>query len=236
MQNTIKCSNCSTENPVYGLNCVNCSAYLRERVVNIDLGNIIAKIIESPVNAFRKIIQSEHKNFITVIIILVSIKILLMMMILAPQLTKKEVVLSNILLHFVIVIGVFVLLVVIYSLLFKYISAGFNNTTRFRDNFTILSFSFLPFIFGLIILFPIELLIFGSSLFSNNPSPFLLKESAAYVLLIMEILVIIWQIFLSTTAMYANSKSLSFSIITALIFNFIFYFLIYYSTIKVFNL
>ena len=56
MKNKITCSNCSTENPPYAYTCDNCNSYLRERVFNIDLWNVIGLMIEAPKKAFELII------------------------------------------------------------------------------------------------------------------------------------------------------------------------------------
>ena len=58
-----------------------------------------------------------------------------------------------------------------------------NIPLRFKDTFALIIYSQIPYLFGLIILFPLELVIFGDYLFSKNPSPFTIKGTLAYLFL-----------------------------------------------------
>ncbi|NOX19606.1 MAG: hypothetical protein GXO87_15160, partial [Chlorobi bacterium] len=69
MKNNVICKNCGAENPFYLLTCKSCNAYIRDKVSNINLWEIIWKLIETPVEAFRQIIYAEHKNFTSTILI-----------------------------------------------------------------------------------------------------------------------------------------------------------------------
>ena len=133
--------------------------------------------------------------------------------------------------HFIrnifIILPVILALIALFSLLEKIFLNRLKNETRFKDNFTVLSFSLLPHVFGLIILFPIELVVFGGFLFSNNPSPFMLKETVAYMLLGFEVLLILWQLFLTTSAFYIQSRRLLLSVLFSLIFNLLLYYILY---------
>ena len=234
MKNSITCKNCNHENPYYQLTCKNCDSYLRERVVNIDLWNTLGKLIESPVKAFEKIIQAEHKNFIFILPVLIAIKLLIDSMLIASNLLKNENIFSRYLINYLIVLGGFIILVLIYSLLLKYFNKLFTLQTRIRDNFAIIIYTFVPIIFALVFVFPIELTLFGRFLFSFNPSPFMIKEFPAYVLLGFEVLLILWSFFLTITAMYSQSKNILYSIITSVIFNVVIYYFIYYSSTKLY--
>ena len=77
MRNSINCKNCGEPNPFYNLNCHFCKSLLRNRVVNIDFGRTVLKLLESPVKGFTEIIYSEHKNFVITLIFLLSIKFFL---------------------------------------------------------------------------------------------------------------------------------------------------------------
>ncbi len=76
MNNSITCSNCSSENPHYAYICINCNSFIRERVFNIDLWNVIGLLIENPKKAFELIVCSEHKNFISFLLIFIAAKML----------------------------------------------------------------------------------------------------------------------------------------------------------------
>ncbi|MFO7524254.1 MAG: hypothetical protein R6W68_02260 [Ignavibacteriaceae bacterium] len=78
----------------------------------------------------------------------------------------------------------------------SYILNRNNYKTRIRDLYSLSIFSQLPNILAVIILFPIELIVFGNYLFSNNPYPFQVKSTISYLLIGFEIGMIVWSIVL----------------------------------------
>lgn len=227
MHNTLTCTSCNEENPFYALICKKCKAYLRDRIYNIDLWNILSLLIESPSKAFKLIIQSEHKNFIIFIVILASARLFIDSMFIsvltgAPEPNRTDVILN----YLVVLASVFVILI-LFGLIINNVNKANGLKTRFRDNFAILGYSLLPHIFSFIILFTVEASVFGTNLFSKNPSIFSLKEGLAYTLLVFEILIVLWAIFLSITAMYVQSKNKTYSVAVGIVFNLALFFCLY---------
>ena len=235
MKNTIICKNCSTENPFYGLICNNCKAFLRERIFNIDLWKILALIIESPSTAFRLIIHSEHKNFLSFLVLLISGKFFISSMFIALLSLKGQAELGSFVKNYLVILIVLMLLLTICSYLVTIVFKKFKLETRFKDNFSIIIYSFVPYIFGFIILFPIELILFGGYLFSVNPSPFVVKESLAYILSAFEILIILWGCFLTFFALYTQSRNKFFSLTASLIINLLVYSTLYACSFMLFS-
>lgn len=227
MKNVVTCSNCGMENPFYNFTCSNCKTYLRDRIYNIDLWKVISLLIESPVEAYQIIIRSEHKNFVYFIIILASVKFFLDSTFFSLYTYRTAVPLDNFLISFGAVIIFLFFLLLIISYLLKKINEKLGLITRVMDNFSILTYSLIPHIFALFFLFTVELVVFGGTLFSANPSPFVVKKSMAYALLVFESLVVLWSLFLTIVAMFTQSRNRIYSIITgitfqALIFLFLF--------------
>jgi hypothetical protein len=137
--------------------------------------------------------------------------------------------------NYFIILGEVIAVLVIISLLITFINNMFGLITRIRDNFSILTYSLFPHIFALIILFIVEVTVFGETLFSKNPSPFSLKEFLAVILAGLEILIVLWQIFLSIIAIFSQSKNLSYSIIIAVIFNLLLYFCLYQNSLYLYR-
>jgi hypothetical protein len=212
MKNEIVCKNCQTHNPFHELTCRNCKSYLRERVYNIDLWKLIENLIESPVKGFTKIIHSEQKNFIIFIILFTSIKFLINTIFFFLINRHNNLYSVNSLRNYLIVLLSTIVIVSLFSLLIKFTNNISGNITRTKDNISILSYSLLPNVFALTILFPLELIFFGGYLFSNNPSPFIIKETIAYLMLILELILILWTFFLAIMALYTATKSISYSI------------------------
>ncbi len=223
MKNVVVCKNCNSENPFYGLICLKCKSYLRERVYNIDLWHTISLLIESPSKAFKLIINSEHKNFLVFILLLVSGKVLLNGIFLKIFLLKGAAEFPNYFSDYLLSFLFLIAVILLFSVLLQTITEKSGIQTRYPDNFAILTYSFLPYIFGLIILFPIELILFGGYLFSYNPSPFQIKETLSYVLLIFEGLIFLWSIFLTISAIKAVSNNLFYSFIFGVVIQIVFY-------------
>jgi hypothetical protein len=235
MKNVIVCKNCKSENPFYELICQSCKSYLRERVYNIDLWHTIYLLIESPSKAFRLIVNSEHKNFLTAIMLLVSGKVLLNGIFLKIFILKGEAEFPNYFLDFLLVIAFLVVIVLLFSAILKIITEKSGIITRYADNFSILTYSFIPYIFSFIILFPIELILFGGYLFSYAPSPFQIKETLSYVLLAFEGLIILWSIFLAISAIKVTTNNFLYSFIFGIVIHAVFYILLIFLSIVLFK-
>ncbi len=215
MKNIQLCPNCNAENPIYKLNCISCKAYLRTRVVNIDLWHTVSLIIESPIIAFRKIIEAEHKNYIIFLNSLIGIKLFLFAVILNSFKEINSVSSEYFFANLGLIIGVSFLVLIIAAYLLTKINQVFGLDNRFRDNYSIMVYSFLPILMSLVILSPVHYALFGPYWFTYNPPPYIVKPLAAYVLLFIEGLLLVWSFLLMIFANYAQTKSKLYSIISA---------------------
>lgn len=218
MKNEIVCKNCQTLNPFHELTCRNCKSYLRERVYNLDLWKLLEQLIESPKNGFTKIIYSEQKNFIVFIILITSFKFYLntiFFFLTNPLINLSS---ANIIRNYLIVLLSVVVIISLFSLLIKITNQISGLVTRVKDIFSILSYSLIPNIFALAIFFPLELIFFGEYLFSNNPSPFIIKETVAYIMLVVELLLVVWTFFLAIMASYTLTKNVFYAIVMGILF------------------
>lgn len=228
MKNVLICRNCGTENPFFSLNCKKCNSYLRVRISNIDLWQTAWQIFESPVKAGEKIIQSDHKNFVVTLLIFVCLKYALLSSMIYNSIYGQ-----------VGSIGVFPqaflsggLPVIISLLIISIILTALNNLlgikNRVVDNLSLYTYSFTPQILGLIFLTPIQFALFGKYFFSFNPSPFLIKPMATYVLLVIEILLFVWSIFIVCAFTFAQTKNKLYSVTVGTVISIILLAVIYY--------
>lgn len=219
MKNVLVCKNCASENTFYNFVCTKCNAILRERVVNIDLWHTQNLLLDSPGKAFLKIIQAEHKNFIFFLGFLIALKVFISSIILSEQMFNTS---GSILLLLFLSLGAVPVFIIIASYLLKYSLKPFHVKTRFNDDYSIVTYSFIPYIYALVFLFPVEVTLFGEYLFSNNPSPFELKLIPAYVLAGLESLMALWSIvllfFAAKTASHSNIYSIIYSLLIGLLF------------------
>ena len=234
MKNIVTCPNCSSENPYYKLTCSNCNSYIRDRISNLDLWNIISMLIESPVKAFQKIIYSDHKNFIFFILFFVSIKFLVNARFISLITIGKFTTTTSLPVSFILILTILVIAMVLFAFIFTRINSSSGFNTRFKDIFSIVTYAQLPYLFGLTVLFPIELIIFGDYIFSLNPSPFVIKEMIAYTLFTVELLLILWSIFLSIAAFYVHYRKIIPALVSTLALNGLLILLLYFSSRYIF--
>lgn len=235
MKKEIVCKNCNAPNPFHQLTCLRCNSYLRERIHNIDFWTTLEYLIESPVKAFTRIIYSEQKNFVVFILLFVSIKYFINTIFFYLVNPENQILTSNILGNYIIVLSSLSMTILTFSFLIKISNRFYNNKTRIKDIFSILSYVLLPNIIALIFIFPLELIFFGGYIFSNNPSPFLIKETAAYIMLTLEVIFILWTLFLSVMALITLTKSTAYSIIFGGLFVLVLYFTQYVSSFYLFT-
>jgi hypothetical protein len=122
-----------------------------------------------------------------------------------------------------------------FSILYTVVGKRNDIYLRFKDTFAIIIYSQIPYLFGLVILFTLELVLFGDYLFSKNPTPFIIKGFLAYLFLILEVGIIIWSIFLIIKAFLTQSQKKLFSIFTAITFTVLFWSLMYFCSVIVFT-
>lgn len=215
-KNEIICNNCGSQNPEYEYKCRNCKSFLRDRIVNIDLGETIIRIIDIPSETLRKIKFSEHKNYIFFLLFFLSLRFLIISRFISVPFVYETIKLNTILL-ILISFGITIILFLFLSFLLQKIFLLLRIRARFKDILTVIIYSLLPNIFALFILFPIELVFYGVYLFSNNPYPYQIKESVFYFLLAIESFTIVWSIFLAYIGIKEFVKAKLFSFIISVL-------------------
>jgi Yip1 domain. len=223
MKNEIKCPGCNTVNPSHQLNCTNCNSYLRGRVVNIDLWKTFAVLTYSPREAFTLIRDSEHKNFLLMLFIFIVLKMFPNSIFLSLAYYIEPDIFKHFLLAFGVVAGAFLALNFLFAYMLKFIAKMNGIKIRFWDNISLFLYSFFPYLIGLIILLPLEYIVFGEYLFSRNPSWFVLNSSFAYLFIFLEASLLLWNGFLLFCAVKLQTNSKLFSVSFSLVFIFITY-------------
>lgn len=215
-KNEISCPNCGEYNFDYEIKCKNCKSFIRERIVNLDLGETLIRLIDSPTEAFHRIKFSEHKNYLIVLLIFLSIRFLIISRFISVPFTENSTNLSVLILWVISFIITISLLTIVSFVLQKIFLVNKVNA-RFKDILSVVVYSFVPNVFALIILFPIELVFYGEFIFANNPYPYQIKESIFYFLLTLEALTIIWSVFLMTIGLKEFLRARIFSFVITII-------------------
>ncbi len=210
--NFIKCSGCGFENHHFSSLCNQCGATLRDKVVNIDLWHTIWLLFETPLKAFQNIIFSENKNFIVMLSVIIPIKMLLNSYFIINFFEIDLAENNPMYISMIISLIISVLLLTSISFINKFITNLLGIKSRFTDTYALIIYAFMPILFSLVILFPVQYALFGQHWFYFNPSPFFLKEKAAYVLIFLEVILLIWTIILISLAFFAQTKCKGYSL------------------------
>jgi hypothetical protein len=218
MPNNLICGNCETKNELFQINCSNCNALLRNRVVNIDLWATIWQLIESPTKAIKNIIWAEHKNFVLFISFLIGIKSFTNTLLLSSLFNINPAYHTSLLYNFFLSIIYLFLFLHLFAFVFSKSLKSFGLKSRFKDNYSMLVYSLLPNVVALILLVPVEYALFGKYWFLFNPAPFEIKPLAAYILFGLEGIFFLWSILLLILGFYTQIGKKIISIIVLIIF------------------
>ncbi len=193
----IVCSHCQQESDLFKVNCQHCGNVLRDRIPNIDLGEVIIRIIDSPSVAFAKIIFAEKKNYLLILVILLSIKNSIMYQSANAILFGWE--------YFRPGEIQFVFLLLILSLIIASSVVGLASKKKkqrlqIKQIGAAVLFSQLPIIFAFTILIIPEYVIFGKYIFYKNPTIFFIHPFFSYFFLLIETGFYIWAFVLTILA------------------------------------
>ncbi|MGD1045544.1 MAG: Yip1 family protein [Bacteroidota bacterium] len=179
----INCSVCQTDNDQYATICKKCGGFLQNRVPNLDLFDVLWKIIENPRNAFRLIIRAEHKNYALLLYTLSGIALTFTGFWYFKLGDRFENILVLIFLSTLIGISLGIALCPLASSIHWGLSVILGSKTSFRNSLGVTSYSLTPIVLSLLFVLPIELLTFGMYFFTFNPPPITIKP-ILYILLI----------------------------------------------------
>lgn len=188
----VLCSVCNTENDEYATICIKCGSFLQNRIPNLDLFNILWRIIENPRKAFRIIVLAEHKNYALLLYVLFGMSIAFSFFWYFRIGDRFENILHLILWAIMIGVPLGGVLCPIISSFHWILSKLATGKATFRNSMGITSYSLMPLILSLLLLLPIELMTFGMYLFTFNPHPFAIKPISYIVLIGLNVLLMLW--------------------------------------------
>lgn len=218
MKNNLICKNCGTSNPLYALNCNACQSFLRARVPNIDFWDTVWDLFVAPVSTAIRIIQAEKKNYIFFLYFLLVVKTATVHFILQNYFSEAEDY-SNSFSSSLLISG---FSLVIYFSIIPLLLVGLLSfkkiKTRYKDNLTLLLYTFTPILIGFLFLTPFHFALYGEYWYTINPSPLLIKPIPTYILYVIEGLMGIWSAFLIIASVYSQTNLKMLSAILGFIF------------------
>ena len=196
----IKCTVCQAENDDFATTCTQCKAFLQDRVPHLNLFETSWQVIESPGEAFRKIVLAEHKNYVLFLFSLLGVGAAFT----AFWYFRLGLRFSSLLELIPSAVGGGVVFGLAASVLVTAVYHGFartlGGTTGFRNSFGVIGYALTPVAFSLFLILPIELSTFGMYLFTGNPDPYTMKP-LSYVLLVgFDGLIGVWTFALAVVA------------------------------------
>ena len=210
----IVCPVCKHSNDEFAIKCVSCGSFIQDRVPNLDFFAIIWLIIESPAQAFKKIIIAEHKNFVLFLGLFLGIGSSFALM----WVKKSGNSFDNLfpLLLYGIFIGIVISIPMFYMLAgtFHLFAKLLRGKAAFKDTYGIVGWSLVPVMLSVVFILPLELSTLGLFLFTTNPSAYEVKPVVTIVLLGFDGLLLLWSVML---AAYGISMAHRFRFATSLI-------------------
>ena len=188
----ITCPVCGTKNDDLALLCSSCRSFLQAKVESLDLFHTIWSLIESPRAAFKRIVLSRHKNYVFLLSSLLGISILY------TVLWYKN--LGRLFSNVVTLTGtglvagppVGVVFTLVFSAILLRITRTLGGRATLRDTFAVVAYASVPISFALVLVYPIEIAIFGLYFFDRNPPPLVINPVAYLVLLGFDVVTVAW--------------------------------------------
>ena len=192
----ITCRVCGMQHDDLAVVCSSCGGYLQSKVDSLNLFETLWQLVESPGLAFKRIVLSRHKNYLILLSGLVGINVVFAVF----WLRNLGGQFSNLLtlLGAGILIGIPVG-VAFVSLLSVVISLGIRVLGRavsVRNVAAVVAYAGMPLVLALMIIFPLEIAVFGMDFFGNNPPPMVINPLAYWALLGFDSMALLWSLIL----------------------------------------
>lgn len=194
----ITCPVCATPNSDLATTCISCKGYLQTRIDTLDLFSTIWGLIESPRRTMKRVVLSQHKNYVIILSGLAGIALTYGLVWLRKTGNTDD---SAMVLFVPIIVGPLlgVASVVLLDIVLIVLGTLFGSRASFRNGFAMLSYASVPIILTLIAVLPVKLAVFGKDFFGTNPHPVVIHPVPYVTLVGLDLLSIAWTTFLLVT-------------------------------------
>jgi len=190
----IACTVCGTQNDEFAVVCASCKSFLQMKVDNLNLFETLWGLMESPRVAFRRIALSRHKNYVILLSCLLGMALVYSVIWFKHLGTRYP--------DFAILVGAGFIIGPFAGILFTYLfsvivhRAGrlLGGTGTYRNVRAATVYASVPIVYSLVLVFPIEIAIFGPYFFSDNPPPLVIDPVAYIVLLGFDGAAVLWSL------------------------------------------
>lgn len=183
-----KCQVCNADNLDLAVRCSSCGSNLQNSVKALDLYSTIFNIWRYPDSTLKKVVLATHRNYSLLLAALeaIGLSFLAMYMVKAADIYSVD---FTRLLVTSIVIGLIVFLPAIYIYCgLSYLTLRVRRTgATLRGYIAGIVYSLHPLALAAVFMVPMEVAVFGSYLFSNNPPPQVINPVSFYFLAFLDI-------------------------------------------------
>ena len=220
----ISCAVCAHPNDDLDTICASCGSYIQDRVANLDFFATMWRLVESPIEAFHKIIRAEHKNYVLLLMMFMGIATSFGLMWTRHAGNEFDNLIYLILLGLIIGVGIALPMGLSMTFIVHWMLRLLGGRGTFRNTYGVFGWSLMPIMLSVSVVLPIELASIGLRLFSTNPSPMEVKPVVYTVLLGLDGISVLWTLNLarigfSVVHKISSWKTLGASLLCAIIFS-----------------
>jgi len=220
----ITCPVCSHANDDLQTLCSSCGSFIQDRIANLDFFATMWRLVESPKDAFYKIIRAEHKNYVLFMMMFLGIGTSFGLLWARHAGNEFTNFLYFILVGLVIGLGIALPIGMLLTVAVHWMLRIFGGKGTMKNTYGVLGWSLMPIMLSVSIVLPIELASMGLRLFSTNPSPMDVKPFVYIILLSLDGFAALWTINLARVGFCVAHKmpawkSTGVSVLSALLFS-----------------
>jgi hypothetical protein len=192
----LKCPVCGTENNDLNTVCVSCKGFIQAKVETLDLFSTTWGLVESPAKTFKRIALARSKNYVMLLGAAFGVALVFTylwhwhMAVVLPSLVT--------LLGLGLLVGLplGIILVFIVGAASQVILAIGKTSLSARNCRAVFAYATVPVVSTLIIVFPLEIAVFGQYFFDNNPPPLVINPVAYLGLIGVDAAAALWSVLL----------------------------------------
>ncbi len=186
--NPTKCQVCGSDNLDLAVRCASCGSILQDSVKSLDLFSTVYNLWSFPESTLRKVILATHRNYSVLLGILEGIGLSFVMFYVVKAADIYSVSFPRLIVAGISLgIAVYFPSILIFSLLAYLIFRVRRTGASLRGFVAGMLYTLHPVAIGAVFMLPLEVAVFGSYLFSNNPAPQVINPVSFYFLAFLDV-------------------------------------------------
>lgn len=188
----VKCPICGTENDTFASVCTSCKAFVQAKVDNLDLFRTIWGLLEAPRSTFRRIGLAREKNYVLALSGLSGIALVYTIMWYRNLGAKIPELLMLLAIGVAAGLVAGIILVMLFAWILTTLGRLAGGKASFRNMRAVTAYALVPVVASLVVIFPLEVAIFGKYFFDANPPPMVMNPIVYLALLAFDAAALLW--------------------------------------------